>query len=126
MTSKSASQETEQLEHLELVGALSREITAALSAIEKNDLPAFQAAIANQEKVCHQMIVHKGSPLAASANDTDLVRKAYLELAQLNRVYGGVIKRSKRCADLLAALYSSCGIGHGKEGSERQSLTCEV
>ena len=116
-------------QHLDLVRALSSEITAAIAALEKNDLQRLQAAIARQEQICHHMVAAKWSPLAPSAADTDLLRAAYAELAQLNRVYAGVIKRSKRCADLLLALYGSCGIGYGKDlsgSSARQSLTCEV
>ena len=118
-----------EIELLDLVRALSSELSAAIAAIEKNDLERLQAAIANQERICHQMVAKKCSPLATDAADTDLLRAAYAELAQLNRVYAGLIKRSKRCADLLLALYSSCGIGYGKNlsgSSVQQSLTCEV
>jgi hypothetical protein len=123
---KSTDRESEQLD---LVRALSSEITAAISALEKNDLHRLQAAIAAQERICHQMVVRKSLPVAPGTSDTDLLRAAYAELAQLNRVYAGVIKRSKRCADLLLALYGSCGIGYGKDlsgSSAQQSLTCEV
>lgn len=125
MSSKSANHEREQLE---LVRALSSEITAAIRALEKNDLQSLQAAIANQERICHHMVARKWSSLAPAAIDTDL-RTAYAQLAQLNRVYAGVIKRSKRCADLLLALYGSCGLGYGKNlsaSTAQQSLTCEV
>jgi len=126
MSPEPANREAEQLN---LVRALSSEIAAAIAAIEKNDLQGLQAAIANQERICHQMIARKCSPPVPAASDTDLLRAAHAELAQLNRVYAGVIKRSKRCADLLLALYSSCGVGYGKDlsgSSAQQSLTCEV
>lgn len=126
MSPKSANPETGQLD---LVRALSSAIAAAIAAIEKNDLQRLQAAIANQERICHQIGAKKSSPLASNATDTDLLRAAYAELAQWNRVYAGVVKRSKRCADLLLALYSSCGVGYGKDlssSSAQQSLTCEV
>lgn len=116
-------------EHLELVRALSSEITAAIAALEKNDLSRLQAAIASQERICHEMGARGLSSSTPGATDTDLLRAAYSELAYLNRVYVGVIKRSKRCADLLLALYSSSGIGYGKDlsgSSAQQSLTCEV
>jgi hypothetical protein len=128
MQKSTANREPEKLEPLELVRALSREIATAISAVEKNDLQGLQAAIALQETICHQLVVRKSS-FAAAAKDSDLLRQAYLELAQLNRVYAGVIKRSKRGADLLASLYSLYGMGYGKDGSgmpQRQSLTCEV
>ena len=73
-------------------------------------------------------MVRKWSPFAAAATDSDPVRDAYRALAQVNRVYTGVIKRSKRCADLLAALYGACGVGYGKDAAlpGQQTLTCEV
>lgn len=123
---KSTDRESQQLQW---VRALSSEITAAIAALETNDLPRLQAAIASQERICHQMVVSKSQPVAPGATDTDLLRAAYAELAQLNRVYAGVIQRSKRCSDLLLALYSSCGIGYGKDlsgSSTQQSVTCEV
>lgn len=123
---KSTDREGEQLQW---VRALSSEISAAIAAIAKNDLPRLQAAIANQERICHQMVARKSSPIPPDASDADLLRAAYAQLAQLNRVYAGVIRRSKRCADLLLALYGSCGIGYGKDlsgSSAQQSLTCEV
>ena len=126
MSPKSANPETAQLD---LVRALSSEIASAIAAIEKNDLKRLQPAIANQERICHHIVAKKNLPLVSNAADTDLLRAAYAELAQLNRVYAGVVKRSKRCADLLLALYSSCGIGYGKDlsvSSAQQSLTCEV
>ena len=128
MPETNATREQAQLEHLELVRALSREITSAIAAIERNDLPAFRAAIAHQEKICHELVARKWSPSAAPEAGKDAVHAAYAELAQLNRVYAGVIKRSKRCADLLAALYGSCA-GYGKNAptlAERQPWTCEV
>lgn len=126
MTKSTANREPGNVEQLKLVRTMSREIAAAISAIEKNDLQALQAAIANQEAICHQFVIRKAS-LRAATKGSDLLRQAYLELGQLNRVYAGVIKRSKRSADLLAAVYSSCGIGHGKDAtSMAQRLTCEV
>lgn len=129
MPKSAASRDRAQIEHLERVQALSREMAAAISAMEQNNLPRFQAAIANQEKICHELAVRKFSSSASAGNRKDAVHQAYVELAQLNRVYAGVIKRSKRCADLLSALYGACGVGYGKDGpalADRHSWTCEV
>jgi hypothetical protein len=125
MPQSKMAREQAQLEHLELVRALSREITSAISAIERNNLPGFQAAIAHQEKICHELAARQWSPSAAAG---DPVHAAYADLAQINRVYAGVLKRSKRCADLLTALYGSCA-GYGKNVpalGDRQPWTCEV
>lgn len=129
MPKSGATREQAQVEHLELVRALSLEITAAIAAIEKNDLQQFQTTIANQERICHQLVARKWTPPATGATEKDPVHEAYVALAQQNRVYAGVIRRSKRCADLLSALYGSCGVGYGNDVSalaNRQSLTCEV
>lgn len=128
MSSKTNETGNQRSQHLELVRALSQQISSAISAIEHNDLPAFQATIARQEDLCHELATKKWSPPAQKSN-RDPLQSAYSELAQLNRVYARVLKNSKRCADLLAALYGACGVGYGKEGSslvERQGLICEV
>lgn len=129
MPTSNAIREQAGFEQLELVRALSREITAAISAIERNDLQQFQATIANQEKLCHQLAARKWPPITAAATNPDPIHQVYVALAQLNRVYAGVVKRSKRCADLLSALYGACGLGYGKDlaaATEGQTWTCEV
>ena len=105
-------------QQLEQVRRLSQEITAAISAIERNDLQALQSAIGNQEKISNQL-AWECLPVSASGTEQRIIQEAYLELAQLNRVYAGVIKRSKRCADLLLALYGGAHI-------DREGLACEV
>lgn len=121
--------EQDHFEHLQLVQALSREITAAISAVERNDLRGLQATIANQEKICDELVSKKWLPPASGRKNRDAVQEAYVTLSQLNRVYAGVIKRSKRCADLLSALYGASQAGYGKNGTaleNRQSWICEV
>ena len=128
MSENSAVRTQTQDEHAGLVRALSQEITNAIAAIEKNDLRQFQATIAKQEtnlpRTCSAEVV----ALCRSCDRLRPVRDAYRALAQVNRVYTGVIKRSKRCADLLAALYGACGVGYGKDAAlpGQQTLTCEV
>jgi hypothetical protein len=114
---------------LEQVQSLSREITAAISAIERNDLEGFRSAIANQESICNQLALTKQAPVVSNRTEQGEMRQAYLDLAQLNRVYAGVIKRSKRCADLLLALYGGCNTGYeaGAAGQiDREGLACEA
>ena len=116
-------------QQLEYVRSLSREITAAISAIEHNDLPAFQCAIANQESICNQLALMERPPVASSRAEQRVIREAYSDLAQLNRVYTGVIKRSKRCADLLLALYGGGDTRYtsGASGQiDREGLVCEA
>lgn len=113
-------------QQLELVRCLSQEITAALSAIERNDLPAFQSALANQEGICNQLALMEQISVSRSQTEQRTLRKAYSDLAQLNRVYAGVIKRSKRCADLLLALYGRCDTGYSPAQIDREGLACEA
>ncbi len=71
MSENSAVRTQTQDEHAGLVRALSQEITNAIAAIEKNDLRQFQATIAKQERICHELVVRKWSPFAAAATDSD-------------------------------------------------------
>jgi hypothetical protein len=115
-------------QQLEQVRCLSREITAAISAIERNDLQAFQQAIANQERICNQL-TSDSVTVAGLQTERSAICQAYWELAQLNRLYAAVIKRSKRCADLLLTLYGACDPGYVAgvpTKIDRQGLACEV
>ncbi len=114
-------------DYLALVRALSEEIAAAISAIERNHLERLEAAIRNQEKLCHELMTRKGSASAISESRKHEVREAHSTLAQLNRVYAGVIKRAKRCAALLLALYGYQGQGYGNDIlADRRSWSCEA
>jgi hypothetical protein len=125
MSRASSIAEQAELEHLELVHALSREISAAISAIERNDLQQFQTAITNQETICHELVSRKW----ALGTNRDVVHQAYVALSQLNRTYAAVMKRSRRCVDLLFSVYGACDEGYGKELpplASRQPWTCEA
>jgi hypothetical protein len=129
MPRASSTAEQAQLEHLELVHALFRAISAAISAIERNDLQQFQTAIANQEDICHELASRKWSPGGISGANRGAVQQAYAKLSQLNRTYAGVIKRARRCADVLSSLYGLWDKRYGKELpalADRQPWTCEV
>jgi hypothetical protein len=116
-------------QQLEQVRSLSREITAALSAIERNDLQAFQQAIASQERICNQLALTDQPAVAGSGSEGLAVYQAYVELAQVNRLYAAVIKRSKRCADVLLSLYGGCDARYvsGEHAQiDREGLACEA
>ncbi len=129
----------EQLEHLAQVHALSQAIASAISAIEKNDLPQLETHVAAQETMCNRLSGTKGifplSPKAsAAANgnpETQLqqeLRQAHVALAQLNRVYAALLKRSSRSVGLMAALYRQ-GAGYDRSPApapQRHSWSCEV
>lgn len=125
MATADAIQQKSKLDYLDLVRALSEEIAAAISAIERNQLKQLEAAIRNQEKLCHQLLASKGSVFQLSPTRRQAVREAHSTLTQLNRVYAGVIKRAKRCADLLLALYGQ-GYGNDFRLTDRHSLSCEA
>jgi len=127
MVNPEAAHAKPKLDYLALVRALSEEIAAAISAIERNHLQQFQAAIANQEKLCHELLTRRASASALAENGKHEVQEAHSTLAQLNRVYVRVMKRAKRCADLLLALYGHHGQGYGNDIlADRHSWSCEV
>ncbi|HZP64534.1 MAG TPA: hypothetical protein VFB28_14055 [Terriglobales bacterium] len=113
---------------LELVRGLSREISTAIAAVEHNDLPALQASIAQQERMCRELASRPWSLPTSGAQKSDALHEAYAALAQLNRVYAGLIRRSKRCIDLLTIVYGASEANYEKQAAaaERQSLICEA
>ena len=127
-------------QHLTRVRRLTAEVSAAISAIEHSDLRQLQVAIANQERICHELATTKwtlptlvkapASALAAIHSETGKqIQAAYVALAQINRVYAGVVKRSKRSVDLLSALYRDQADGYGQEpvqSDKFQTLSCEA
>jgi hypothetical protein len=140
MPKSDLTREKADVQHLMRVRALAAEVAAAISAIERNDLTKLQVAIANQERICNELAATKWtpSPLAkksvggvqsVTSETCEQIQAAYVALAQINRVYAGVVKRSKRVVDLLSALYGNQGDGYSPESrrSENfQTLSCEV
>jgi len=123
MAKLDAIQQESQLDYLDLVRALSEQIAAAISAIERNQLQQFDAAIRSQEKICHELLAVSAARLSPTRRQA--VKEAHSTLVQLNRVYAGVIKRAKRCADLLLALYGQ-GYGNDIPLIDRHSWSCEA
>ncbi len=127
-------------QHLTRVRLLTGEVAAAISALEHNNLLQLQIAVANQERICNELATTKWTPSALAKKNLrrygaaileigDQIQEAYVALAQINRVYAGVVKRSKRSVDLLSTLYGNQGDGYGQEplpSETLQTLSCEV
>jgi hypothetical protein len=142
MQKSDAVRRRERLEHLAQVQALSRAITSAISAIEKNDLQEFQTHLAAQETICNRLSAVKAtlsSITMATTNtgggenpDASLrqeIIEAHIALTQLNRVYAALLKRASRTVGLIAALYQGQGAGYNRGPShlpQRHSWSCEV
>jgi hypothetical protein len=118
------------------VRALSREIESALAAIENNDLSRLQFHIAAQEELCHELLpVAHGSVSSTHGNEPGArtpdqeMRQAYKELAQLNRIYAAVLKRARKTAALMAAIYRAHRQGYDLTPSataNHHTWSCEV
>jgi len=111
--------------------ALSQQLNSAISAIEHNDLAQLQSSVAAQELLCCELtgVPWPPSPLETESALLDEIRATQKELAQLNRVYAGVLKRAQRSAALMTTLYRSFGQGYAKDApppAEKQTLSCEV
>jgi hypothetical protein len=140
MLKSAPTREQTDMQHLTRVRALTGEVAAAISAIEHNELRQLQIAIANQERICSELATTKwtlcqsakkpaGGIHATTSDTAEQIRAAYVTLAQINRVYAGVVKRSKRSVELLSALYGNQGDGYGQEPPRSQTfqtLSCEV
>jgi hypothetical protein len=128
------------LQHLTRVRTLAGEVAAAISAIEHNNLLQLQTAVANQETICNQLANTKwtpsplarkraGRPLPVTSETGEQIHEAYVALAQLNRVYAGVVKRSRRSVELLSALYGNQESGYGPklpQSENFQTWSCEA
>jgi DNA-binding transcriptional regulator YbjK len=122
-----------QVTQLARVQQLMQEMQAAITAIERNNLQAFHSALQNQQALCDQLLAMKsyGSQQHLGSDNPELTRQlqtAYAQLAQLNRVYAGVVKRGQRSVRLLSLLYGVHQEGYGKiaGGPASQTLSCEV
>jgi len=140
MPNSAATPAKEDLQHLARIRALIREVEGAISAIAENDLPRLQTALANQESLCDHLASSPWKPIAVSkqmkaANQlaapsvAQEIQDAYVALAKLNRAYDELVKRSKKCTDLLLALYCGQGELYGRPPvslQPNQTLSCEV
>ena len=138
MKKSDATRQTERLEHLAQVRALSQAIASAISAIEKNDLKNFQVHVALQETICNRLCGMRAIRLSrleeSAATFTEIqlqeeILRAHLQLRQLNRVYGELLKRVRKSTELIAALYRSHRLGYNRGPFSLQNLhswSCEV
>jgi len=126
----------QQLDHLAQVRALAHEIESAIVAIGQNDLRQFQSHLAAQDAVCNRLLPaqnllpvraenqsHNGDELATE------IRDAHLKLAQVNRVYAAVLKRSVRTTGLIASLYRAHAQGYDRNApvpEKRHTWSCEA
>jgi hypothetical protein len=128
------------LEHLAQVHALLQSVAFAISAIEKNNLREFETQLAAQETICNRLSgkklamssIDKAKAVRGETPDAGLlqeIRRAHLALAQLNRVYAALVRRSRRHVGLIAALYRSHGVGYDRGLAtlpQRHTWSCEV
>lgn len=128
-----------QHDHLAQVHALSQALQSAISAIEKNDLPQFQAHLAVQETICNRLACNQEtrtlsaeSKKSSGESHTQMereIRQAYSALAQLNRVYAAILKRASKSVELMSAVYRSHETGYdpGPSGlTQSHTWSCEV
>lgn len=130
------------MDHLALVRSLSGEMSAAISAIEHNDMGEFAAHVAAQEAICHKLKQDTDQALrvvdesyqAASKDPADSrlfekIREAHLALAQLNRTYSALIQRSQKSIGAIIGLYRNHGQRYSKDQNPQPSAhtwSCEA
>lgn len=132
----------EAREHLALVESLSHEILSAISAIERNDSADLATRIAAQEAIClklNQKNAHDLQMACASYRATsespaesslwERIHEAHIGLDRLNRIYAGLIKRSRRSIELITGLCRNPGQRYTKDESARpgkHTWSCEA
>ena len=115
-------------ECLAKIQALCSEISGAITALARNDLPAFKRHVSAQEIACDEIsyLFQCQSPARRPAGKE--FRQAQAELRRLNLLYSALLQRSSRNVELLIALCKSCGSSFGQTGgvSECATLSCEI
>ncbi len=118
--------------HLVQVRTLCQQISSAISAIERSDLEQLRASVAAQETLCQEInsadwdYAAKRAGKLPSPEQSSLIEEI-CALAELNRVYAAVLKRSQRSCGLMATLYRNFGQVYGKDPAlrERHTWSCE-
>jgi hypothetical protein len=140
MPTSEAIRQQDLREHLAQVHALSGAIASAILAIEKNNLPELETQLAAQEMICNRLseaklvmssIFNAETVRGETVNALwpQEIRQAHLALAQLNRVYAALLRRSRRYTGMIAVLYRSHGEGYDRGTStlpQRHTWSCEV
>ncbi|HXY04816.1 MAG TPA: hypothetical protein VEI49_14680 [Terriglobales bacterium] len=118
--------------HLVQVRTLCQQISSAISAIERSDLGQLRASVAAQETLCQEINSSDWEYPALSSSKLPTSEQSTLieeirALAQLNRLYGAVLRRSQRSCSLIANLYHNFGRIYGKDRSpvEHHTWSCE-
>jgi len=118
------------LEYLQVVQSLSTEMTAAISALARNDLGRFEASVAEQERLCE---IARGLSQFLGANSHLVMSPQGLVVAgrrlrQQNRVYAAVLARGAQIGRALLSVYQEAR-GNSHDGpivSATNTWSCEV
>jgi len=129
-------------QHLDLVQALSGEISSAIASIERNDMVELGSHITAQEIICQKLkqqdphrlqqafeSYRSAAQVAVKSSPLQKLRDEYLALAHLNRIYAKVIGRSQKSIELIANLYRNHGQRYNKDEKTRpgkHTWSCEV
>jgi hypothetical protein len=115
-------------EHIARVHALCSEVQTSILALEKNNVTLLEQSLAKQEALCNQIAILKaksaeGKPI--DARSAAEIRHAYMALAQKNRTYASLLKRSSRTVNLLAGFYRCYGASIENKSLDH-TWSCEV
>ncbi len=103
---------------------LAQRISSAISCLKENDLQGFESLIAEQERVCvtlRETFVQPQPVAAKAAATSEKVFTAFRALAETNRLYAEVLRRSKISNDLISLLY-----GGYEQGYKTPSLEASI
>jgi hypothetical protein len=101
---------------------LAQRISSAISCLKENDLQGFESLIAEQERVCVTLRETFTQPQPVAAKPaSEKVFTAFRALAETNRLYAEVLRRSKISNDLISLLY-----GGYEQGYKTPSLEASI
>ena len=115
-------------EHIARVHALCSEVQASILALEENNVALLEQSLTKQESLCIQIAALKAKSAEfkpINARSAAEIRHAYMALAQKNRTYAALLKRSNRTVNLLSGLYRCYGAGIDKKSLDH-TWSCEV
>ncbi len=111
---------------------LSEKLALAIKALERNDLPQFQASLAEQEAICNELSRRADRPFVSDTADPSLLKEINqirISLTQSNRVYAALLQRVNQTKGLLMGLYRSYSVGHDATRpaiAEPHTWSCEI
>jgi len=101
---------------IDLLGQLASSLQQAQAAVARSDMPEVQRQTAHQERLCEQLrqLGQRAQPAPLSTETPPCIdrmanqlARVELEVAQLNRAYGALLRRASRTVNIFCRLLAA-------------------